>query len=165
MGFLKRHRKIIAYTFAGGTATIVNIVTFTLLTFVYDNDLYEILANAIAILLSIAVAFILNKLLVFKSKSWRPLVLLSEGISFALARTGTGVFDLAFIYFTVTLPSVENALLIVFFKLLSNVIVTILNYFLSEFIVFRKKHILILQKFCLTRESNIMLAYLYRAVR
>lgn len=141
MGFLKRHRKIIAYTFAGGTATIVNIVTFTLLTFVYDNDLYEILANAIAILLSIAVAFILNKLLVFKSKSWRPLVLLSEGISFALARTGTGVFDLAFIYFTVTLPSVENALLIVFFKLLSNVIVTILNYFLSEFIVFRKKHI------------------------
>ena len=75
MGFLKRHRKIIAYTFAGGTATIVNIVTFTLLTFVYDNDLYEILANAIAILLSIAVIFCI----MLTKKCWKFIINVFEG--------------------------------------------------------------------------------------
>ena len=141
MGFLKKHRKIITYAIAGGISTLVNVVTFTLLTFLSTNPVYEVFANAIAISLSIVVAFVLNKLLVFKSKSWRPIVLLSEGSSFIFARAGTGLFDLAFIYFTVTLPSVENAVMIMALKLISNVIVTILNYFLSEFIVFRKKHI------------------------
>ncbi|MBQ8545611.1 MAG: DUF1730 domain-containing protein [Clostridia bacterium] len=141
MGFLKKHRKIIAYFFAGGISTLVNIVTFTLLTFISKNPVYEVFANVIAVSLSIIVAFILNKIFVFKSKSFRPIVLLSEASSFIIARAGTGLFDIAFIYFTVTLPSVEDPWLIMSMKLLSNVIVTILNYFLSEFIVFRKKRV------------------------
>src|SRR5690625_7141818 len=62
-----RYREIIDYIFFGGLTTLVNIVVF----FIFDSLLSwpYLVANAIAIVLSILFAYVTNKLFVFKTSS------------------------------------------------------------------------------------------------
>lgn len=142
MGFFKRHKKIIAYTICGLLATFVNSLTYWVFTTLVDLK-YSWAATALAWLFSVIFAFVTNKLFVFKSRSFHPRILFTEATSFILARFGTGLLDIAFMMFFVDVIKLDgfNDLADDGIKLLSTFLVMILNYFLSEFIVFRKKHI------------------------
>ena len=130
--FLK-YKSIIAYVFFGGCTTLVNTAVYYLC---YNLlGISNVVATVIAWLLAVLFAFITNKLWVFESKSFSAQVLRRELPSFFAARLLTGLLDLLIMYIAVDRLQL-NALL---WKLLSNVIVIILNYIASKLFVFKER--------------------------
>lgn len=121
------------YVVFGGVTTIVNYGVYAL--FYYPFKLSGSVSNIIAWVLSMLVAFVTNKIWVFESKSWKPTLALRELGEFALGRLLTGVLETAAIaIFVDTLH--QNA---IFWKIVTSIIVIIVNYIVSKLIVFRKK--------------------------
>lgn len=129
---IRKHWEKLTYLFFGGCTTLVNIVTMFLLSRAGMNT---DLANAIAWLASVLFAYFTNKLFVFENKSFALKHLLREIPSFFGARILTGLLDEAIIHLFVTRLH-GNALL---WKIISNVIVIILNYFASLLIFARSE--------------------------
>ena len=95
----------------------------------------NVLSTIIAWVLSVVFAFFTNKMWVFGSKSYRAKTMISESVSFLASRAFTGVLDVIIMWITVDLCRFNASL----WKLLSNIIVVILNYVLSKLFVFKKK--------------------------
>ena len=76
-----------------------------------------------------------NKIWVFESRSFDRKTLLRELWTFVAARLATGLLDMGIMYLAVDVLG-GNGLV---WKLISNVIVIILNYVFSKLIVFRKQ--------------------------
>ena len=130
---LRRYRGLILYGVFGILTTIVNMVAYYLCFDVLCIP--NLLSTAIAWFLSVLFAFITNKLWVFKSKSFAKAVFFREIVSFFSCRIATGVLDMAIMYVAVDRMA-QNEML---WKLLSNIIVIILNYIASKLLIFRKK--------------------------
>ena len=116
------------YLFFGGLTTLINIIIYKSLVF-FNID--YIVANIIAWIISVIFAFITNKYYVFNKKNTN---LIKEFIKFISSRLGTGLLDLFFMFLTVSIFNFDDFIM----KILSNIIVIILNYILSKFIVFKK---------------------------
>lgn len=129
----EKYKEKFWYLVFGGLTTLINIVSFWLLHEVLHVD--TVAANTAAWILSVLFAFITNKLYVFESKSWERRKVLWEFFSFVGARVASGVFDMVFLLFFTEwvfhFPSMPV-------KIISNIIVIILNYIFSKWIVFRK---------------------------
>ena len=130
---LGKYRQQILYLFFGGCTTLVNILTY----YVSYNigGMPNVPANLLAWVLSVLFAFITNKIWVFESRSFSFSVLVKECAAFFAARGLTGLLDLSIMYAAVDLLG-WNALL---WKVISNVIVIILNYIASKWFIFKKK--------------------------
>ena len=130
---LRKYRQQILYLFFGGCTTLVNILTY----YVSYNigGMPNVPANLLAWVLSVLFAFITNKIWVFESRSFSFSVLVKECAAFFAARGLTGLLDLSIMYAAVDLLG-WNALL---WKVISNVIVIILNYIASKWFIFKKK--------------------------
>lgn len=142
-----KYKELILYIFFGGLTTLVNFVAYLLFDLIIPSKLY-LITNFIAWILAALFAYFVNKIFVFVSTSWSPRVVLKEGLEFFGARVFSliveelGMFmfvdgfnfkDISFVClgFTVT-----GALIA---KLILAVIVVILNYFFSKFIIFKKE--------------------------
>lgn len=142
--FLKsdRFRELFVYCVAGALTTAVNYGVYAGATHGWaaiagtapDHPTLILVANIIAWLLSVAFAFWANKKYVFRSPSWSREVLGRELPGFVTARLLSLGFDVVFVEVAVLLGM--NHMIA---KLLSNVIVVILNYFASKFWIFRKR--------------------------
>lgn len=127
------------YCIFGVTTTFVNWVIYSLCVRGLGLDLYS--SGIIAWIVAVIVAFVTNKLWVFESKSWAPLLLLKEAIAFVGGRVLTGVLEViavpALVNFglNATLFGVEGLPA----KILVSVVIVILNYVLSKFIAFNDK--------------------------
>lgn len=134
-----RHKEIILYLFFGVTTTAVNWVVYALLTAALHADMT--LANGVAWLAAVVYAFITNKLFVFESKSMAPKVLLSEGVKFLSARIASGIVEILLPTVMVavglngTLFGLEGGIA----KAVVSVVIIVMNYVLSKWLVFRKK--------------------------
>ncbi len=138
-----KYRPIILYLVFGATTTVINILTYALC---YDGRLLpgvltlpslglsNVPSNIIAWALSVAVAYLTNKLWVFDSKSFAPAVLLPELWKFVSCRLATGVMDLAIMWVGVDLLQGPGTPI----KLGSNVLVIVLNYVFSKLLIFKK---------------------------
>lgn len=130
---LLKYKSIILYLVFGVLTTVINIASYAVC---YNFlKLPNVLSNIIAWVLSVGFAFITNKLWVFDSKSLALKTFFAELWKFTAARLATGLLDLAIMYFAVDLMH-GNGLV---FKIISNVIVIVLNYVLSKLVVFDKK--------------------------
>lgn len=129
----KRYKEMILYVFFGGCTTAVNLAAYALCYYVCGVS--NVAATVIAWVLGVAFAYVTNKLWVFESKSWAWSVLGKELTSFVGCRAATGVLDLLVMYVCVDLLH-WNAMLM---KVISNVMVIILNYVGSKLLVFAKK--------------------------
>ncbi len=127
--FLK-YKSQILYIFFGGCTTLINIVSFWLLSRLMPD--MTIVTNAIAWVVSVAFAFVTNRIFVFESHSRN---VLREAGSFLLSRLATFALDELIMYVSVELLF-QNELM---WKLISNVLVIILNYVFSKLFVFNKK--------------------------
>lgn len=139
-----KYRELITYVIAGGLTTLVNWLTYTAmvkLTSLGDSLTGITISNAIAWIVGVVFAFVINKLWVFESKSKKAKVVIFEFISFTAARGVTGLIEifglpaLIKIGLSQTIFGIEGMLA----KVLVSVIVVILNYVFSKLIVFRKK--------------------------
>lgn len=143
----QKHKEIITYIVFGVLTTVVNFIVFRLCEIALGKNLY-LLSNIIAWAIAVAFAYITNKLWVFESKSFKPSVVLKEIGSFTTARLfslaieegglllfveafGFGKFGFTLFGFTVTGQMIS--------KIILAVVVVILNYFFSKYVIFRKK--------------------------
>ena len=142
-----KHKELILYVFYGGLTTLVNLVAYWLFDLVLGPKLY-LVTNIIAWVLAALFAYFVNKLFVFESKSWAPNVIGKEIIEFFGARVFSFFveelvmlmfvdgFDFKYISFKLLGFTITGALIA---KLILAVVVIILNYFFSKFIIFKKK--------------------------
>ena len=136
---IRKHKEIILYLFFGVTTTAVNWAVYALMTAALHADMT--LANAVAWVAAVVYAFITNKLFVFESKSLKPKVLLSEGVKFFSARIASGIVEILLPTLMVavglngTLLGLEGGIA----KAVVSIVVIVMNYILSKWLVFRKK--------------------------
>ncbi len=129
---IKKYKSIISYLFFGVCTTLVNIVVYYLCA--HSVGMTTVISTVIAWIASVLFAFITNKLYVFESKSFEKKLLLREGISFFGCRLATGILDLVIMYISVDLLDMQD----LFMKILSNVLVIVLNYICSKLVIFKK---------------------------
>ena len=131
--FIRRHYDVLAYLFFGGLTTVVNYLVY--LPCYNLLSLSAAVSNVIAWVAAVAFAFLTNKPLVFKSHDWSASVLWPELTKFVGCRIGSGLAETAIIFVAVDWLQGNGNL----WKLITSVLVVILNYFASKLLVFRKK--------------------------
>ena len=129
----KKHREVLNYLVFGGLTTVINIIVFALCFRVLSFS--TVLSNCVAWILAVIFAFVTNKLWVFESKSREMRIIIRETASFFAARLLTLVLDIGIIYLFVDILEFHYLLI----KILSNVVVIILNYIFSKLFIFIKK--------------------------
>ncbi|MBE5813259.1 MAG: GtrA family protein [Clostridiales bacterium] len=125
----KKYKMPILYLVFGALTTLINILTYLL--FYEIIKLGNVPSNIIAWIIAVIFAFATNKTYVFESKSKS---ILYELTTFLACRLGTGIIDLGIMFVTVDILIFDATLM----KIISNVIVIILNFVFSKLIVFKK---------------------------
>ena len=131
--YLPLMRELFLYGIVGVTTTLVNLALYWVFT--RSMGMPYLAATFLAFALSTVYAFFTNKIFVFESKSWRPAVLRREAVSFFSARAVSCVLDFAVMAVGVHFFPTWDFLI----KVLDNILVIILNYLFSKFLVFRKE--------------------------
>ncbi len=133
------NKETISYLIFGVLTTIINIVVFWFaereLAFIMSEDAASLVGNVIAWVISVAFAFVTNKLFVFASKSMAFKVVIAELTGFVIARLLSLAFDDGFMFVAIVLLGMNSLLA----KIISNVFVVIINYVLSKFFIFKNK--------------------------
>ena len=133
LGLMKKHKSFIAYGAFGVLTTIVNIVTYNIC---YNNlGISNTFSNIAAWILAVTFAYLTNKVWVFDSKSWKWEVLRREVPAFISCRLATGILDIVIMFICVDIMGLHALLM----KVISNVLVIILNYVFSKLVIFKKK--------------------------
>lgn len=130
---INKHGDILSYLFFGGLTTLVNYLVY--LPCYNWFGISATVSNAIAWVFAVAFAFLTNKPFVFKSHDWSIKVVLPELTKFLGCRIGSGVLETAILFLTVDLLGWNGNVL----KLITSILVVILNYFGSKLLVFTKK--------------------------
>lgn len=134
INLFQKYRSIIAYLFFGGLTTFINLAVYYVCY--YSIGIGSDSSTVIAWFITILAVFVTNKPFVFDSYSWKPNVWIPELFNFFLCRIGTGVVEIIMMHILVEILLFPGMVM----KLLTNIIVIILNYVASKLIVFRKRH-------------------------
>ena len=128
----EKHRDVLLYLIFGVLTTAVNYVVY--LPCYNLLGLSGSVSNVIAWVGAVAFAYLTNKPFVFRSHDWSAKTVIPELTRFVGCRVGSGALETAIIFLTVDcLAWNGNAM-----KLLTSVLVVILNYIGSKLLVFRK---------------------------
>ena len=130
--FLK-YKSIILYILFGILTTLVNIFVYFACSCLKFSTAASTLA---AWIISVLFAYITNRKYVFGSKSQGAKSIFKEISNFFLSRFATGLLDLAVMLLFVDILNFNG----MFIKVISNIVVIILNYVLSKFLVFKPSH-------------------------
>lgn len=127
---LKKYREIILYLICGGLTTLVNFAAYIPL---YNwLHLSASVSNAISWVVAVAVAFLTNKPLVFKSNDWSPKTVWTELTKFVGCRIASGVLETAVIFVTADLLHWNGN----WVKIITSIVVVLANYVASKYFVF-----------------------------
>ena len=142
-----KNKEIILYIIFGALTTLVDTVVFWVFDIILSGELY-LVSTFIAWVLAALFAYFVNKLFVFECKSWDVRIVAREALEFFGARifslgiSELGMYllvdtlDFGSISFEVLFVTVTGSLIA---KVIMSVIVIVLNYFFSKFIIFKKK--------------------------
>ncbi len=128
------YAEIIRYLIIGVLTTLVSLGTYyaLVLTVLSPNNAFELqIANVISWIVSVLFAYFTNRSFVFKVKDTH---ILSEFFKFVASRLFTLFVDMAIMFVFVSLLHFDDKII----KLLTQIIVIVLNYVLSKFLVFIK---------------------------
>ena len=129
---LIKHKAIILYVLFGGLTTLTNILSYLLLAHALNFGVMP--STVVAFVISLLFAYHTNRKLVFESKA-KGKETLAELIKFFLCRFATGIFDFLCMFVLVDLLQFNDVII----KILSNIIVIILNFVASKLLIFTKK--------------------------
>ena len=128
-----RYYDVISYLFFGGLTTVINYLVY--IPCYNWWGISSSVSNIIAWVVAVAFAFLTNKPFVFKSHDWSAKILWPELMKFVGCRIGSGVIETVILLITVDILRWNGN----WMKLITSVLVVILNYFGSKFLVFRQK--------------------------
>lgn len=135
MNNLKENEKlkeINLYVIFGILTTIINLILYEMCIFVKFD--YKI-SNTIAFIISIIFAFVTNKIYVFRSKCNKINFLIKEILLFFISRIFTYILEIFLLILFIDLFYLN----ITISKLVTTIIVVVLNYILSKTSVFKKE--------------------------
>ena len=129
---IKQYWDVITYLVFGVLTTVVNYLVYLP---VYNMlGLSAALSNAVAWVAAVAFAYLTNKPFVFKSHDWSAKTVIPELTKFVSCRVASGVMETIILFLSVDLMHWNGNL----WKLVTSVLVVILNYFASKLLVFKK---------------------------
>ena len=142
-----KYKELILYLIFGVLTTFVSIFSFWLFGLFIPDKLY-LITNVISWVIAVIFAFVTNKLFVFESKKWGKAELSSEVPKFLGARVFSLIIEeLGLILFIDLLNFKELSWTVLGFnvtgeliaKTIMAIVVIVLNYFFSKFMIFKKK--------------------------
>lgn len=123
-------KNFFVYSLFGFLASIVNIAIFQLL---YHNlRVINLVANSIAFVLANIFSYYLNRVFVFKLPKGNLHEMFIEFSSFISSRTLTYFLDISFMFVFATVLKMNRANQTLFLKTLDQILLGILNYFMSR---------------------------------
>ena len=123
---------IILYLIFGVLSTIVNIASYAISTKIFKIE--YLISNIIAWILAVTFAYITNKIFVFESKTVEKKKLLKEFLLFYYYRIVTLIMEMIILYVCVDVLKFNDMII----KVIANILVIMLNYVFSKFIIFKK---------------------------
>ena len=130
---IKKHYDILAYLFFGVLTTVVNYIVY--LPCYNLLGISAAVSNVIAWAAAVAFAYLTNKPFVFHSHDWSVKTVVPELTKFVGSRVVSGALETAFIFLAVDCLLLNGNIM----KLITSVLVVVLNYIASKLLVFRKK--------------------------
>ena len=129
---VEKYWDILSYLFFGVLTTVVNYVVY--LPCYNILGLSAVASNGIAWVVAVAFAYLTNKPFVFKSHDWSSKTVIPELSKFVGCRIGSGLAESLILLLAVDILGWNGNI----WKLLTNVLVVILNYIGSKLLVFKK---------------------------
>lgn len=130
----KKYKEIINYLIVGGLTTAVSLIVYygCVLTFLNPDSPVQLqAANIISWIAAVTFAYFTNRKYVFESNNKNRV---GEAAAFYGSRVTTLLMDMGCMFVMVTVMGLNDKIA----KLAVQVIVTVANYILSKFLVFRK---------------------------
>ena len=129
----RKHQEGMRYLIFGALSTIVNIVSYAVLYYMFHIS--NAVSNILAWIIAATFAYITNKLYVFDSKVNNKKELLKEIVYFYGCRLFTLAIDEGIMILSVDRFKWNGILM----KIVANIIVIILNFIFSKILIFRKQ--------------------------
>lgn len=133
LSLLKKYQDLLIYLIFGVLTTAVNYLVY--LPCYNELALGAAMSNLLSWVVSVTFAFLTNKPLVFRSHDWSARVVVPEIIKFLSCRIGSGALETVILLLCVDILGWNGNL----WKLITSVLVVILNYVGSKLLVFRKR--------------------------
>ena len=134
LGLYFQYKEVINYLVFGALATLVNFVSYFI--FAKLLGIEEVISSGLSWFVSVAFAYMTNKIFVFESKTKTVKEFFKEMISFFLARVISGILcDVGTFALMVKVFNIND----IFSKIVTQVMVIIVNYIFSKFFIFKKK--------------------------
>lgn len=130
---IEKYWDIISYLFFGVCTTIVNYIIY--LPCYNLLGISATVSNMIAWVVAVAFAYLTNKPFVFKSNDWSRATVIPELTKFVGCRIGSGAAETVILFLAVDLMGWNGNI----WKLVTQVMVVVLNYIGSKLLVFTKK--------------------------
>ena len=127
-----KYEDIILYLFFGGLTTLINYLAY--LPCYNMLDLSAAASNVIAWAVAVAFAYLTNKPFVFHSHDWTVKTVVPELTKFVGSRVASGALETGIIFLTVDYLAWNGNVI----KLVTSVLVVVINYIASKLLVFRK---------------------------
>jgi putative flippase GtrA len=130
---MKKYKQGILYLIFGALTTFINV-----LCYYFSYNLFKmpnVLSTVLSWMISVLFAFVTNRIFVFESKDKGIKNIMREISAFFVCRLLTGVIDVAIMWISVDIMG-WNSLL---WKIISNLLVIVLNFFASKMLIFKKK--------------------------
>lgn len=130
---VRKYSEVIVYLVFGVLTTVVNYLIY--LPCYNLLGLSAAASNVIAWAAAVAFAFLTNKPFVFHSHDWSAKTVIPELVKFLGTRVGSGALETGIIFVTVDLIGWNGNV----WKLLTSVLVVVINYLGSKLLVFKRK--------------------------
>ena len=130
----RKHKDVFVYLFFGALTTLVNYLVYLPL---YNYFKWSATAsNVAAWVIAVLFAFFTNKPFVFGSHDWSRTVVIPELGKFVGCRIGSGLLETLIVFLTIDILGLNGNIM----KVVVSIVVVIINYFGSKFLVFGKNN-------------------------
>jgi len=139
MNLLKKYRSQIVYLIFGVLTTVVNYLVFFPCSSYLEKTGFQYavaVSNTIAWVFAVLFAYVTNKPFVFESHDWSWKVVAPEFAKFVSTRLASLLIETVIISVTVDMLHWNKLV----WKVLTSVLVVVLNYVGSKLLVFRRKN-------------------------
>lgn len=132
LALFNKHWDILVYLIFGVLTTVVNYVVY--LPCYNLLGISAAVSNVIAWVFAVAFAYVTNKPFVFRSYDWSRKTVIPELTKFVGSRIASGALETGIIFLTVDCFLWNGNVM----KLITSVLVVVLNYIASKLLVFKK---------------------------
>lgn len=128
----EKYKDVIPYLFFGVCTTLVNVIVYWFMA--HQCSLSTMTSTIIAWIAAVLFAYVTNRKWVFHSEAKTRNEIIKEIGSFFTCRLATGVVDWLCMYILVDLMQLNDVVI----KFMANIIVIVLNYLASKWVIFKR---------------------------